>query len=128
MRETGKFVESYRDLDVYKKAYNLSLDVHKFTLTMPKIEQFALADQMRRASKSICANLAEGFAKHWRSAAEFKRFIVMAIGSSDEMVVWIDYCRDLGYLPKEMAERWPAEYVSVAKMLHALYSRWKDHG
>ena len=56
-------VRSFHDLDVYQKAYQLSLDIHKATLGFPKLEQFALADQMRRASKSICANLAEGFAK-----------------------------------------------------------------
>jgi len=49
-------VRSFHDLDVYQKAYQLSLDIHKATLGFPKLEQFALADQMRRASKSICAN------------------------------------------------------------------------
>ena len=48
---------------------------------MPMIEQQALGDQMRRASKSICANIAEGFGRQKRSKAEFKRFLSMAIGS-----------------------------------------------
>ena len=47
---------------------------------MPKVEQFDLASQIRRASKSICANVAEGFGKQGRSKAEFKRYIQMSIG------------------------------------------------
>ncbi|WP_263498206.1 four helix bundle protein [Mesorhizobium sp. CA13] len=61
-REAG-YIKRARDLDVYRRAYAVSLDVHKATLVFPKMEQYALADQMRRSSKAICANLAEGFAK-----------------------------------------------------------------
>ena len=53
----------FEELEVFQRAYKVSLDIHRFTLTMPQIEQYALADQLRRASKSICANLAEGFGK-----------------------------------------------------------------
>ena len=53
-------VVSFEDLTVFQRAYRISLDVHRVSLEMPKIEQQALADQMRRASKSICSNLAEG--------------------------------------------------------------------
>ena len=56
-------VKTFKDLEVYRRAYALSLDVHRATLAFPKAEQYALGDQMRRASKSICANLAEGFAR-----------------------------------------------------------------
>jgi hypothetical protein len=49
------------------------------------VEQFALADQMRRASKAICANIAEGFGRQRDSSAEFKRFLMMATSSSEEM-------------------------------------------
>ena len=97
-------IKSFEDLDVYKKAYRLSLDIHSATLAFPKMEQYALADQMRRASKSICANLAEGFAKQRASSPEFKRFIVMSIASSDEMKVWLNYSRDLSYLAQQQAD------------------------
>ena len=53
----------FDDLEVFKRAYRVSLEVHRMTLKMPNIEQYGLADQIRRASKSICANLAEGFGK-----------------------------------------------------------------
>ena len=53
-------VRSVEDLEVFRRAYRLSLELHRISLELPRIEQFALADQLRRASKSICANLTEG--------------------------------------------------------------------
>jgi four helix bundle protein len=79
--------KSFEDLAVFKLAYRLSLEIHRASLDFPAIEQRALAEQIRRASKSICANLAEGFGKQVASPPEFKRFLAMAIGSADEMRV-----------------------------------------
>ncbi len=78
---------SFEDLEVFKRAYRISLDVHRASLNFPAVEQRALADQVRRASKSICANLAEGFARQGHAPADFRRFIMIAMGSSDEMRV-----------------------------------------
>ena len=117
-------VRSFEDLNVYQRAYVLALDVHKRTLVFPKHEQYALADQMRRASKSICANVAEGFAKQRASSPEFKRFVVMALGSSDEMRVWISFAVDLGYLESEVASKLKEEYVIVSRMLNGLKEKW----
>src|SRR6516225_11772659 len=94
-------VQGFEDLDVFRRAYRASLEVHRASLEFPRIEQWALADQIRRASKSICANLAEGFGRQQQSRPEFRRFLVMAIGSADEMQVWALYCRDLGYIGAE---------------------------
>ncbi len=121
-------VRSFRDLVVYQTAYRLSLEVHRATLGFPKMEQYALADQMRRASKSICGNIAEGFAKQRASSAEFRRFIMIAIGSSDEMKVWLDYSRDLGYVDAAQIERWQTEYARVSRMLHRLMDSWTVAG
>ncbi len=82
--------------------------MHRASLEFPRIEQFALADQVRRASKSICANLAEGFGRQQQSKPEFRRFLMMALGSADEMQVWTMYCRDLGYIGADMAAIWPS--------------------
>ena len=85
-----------------------------------------MADQVRRASKSICANLAEGFGKQRQSRVEFHRFLVMAIGSADEMQVWSLYCRDLGYVGIDVAERWRGEYAEIARMLQGLHRGGSD--
>ncbi len=117
-------MSSVEDLEVFQRAYQVSLVVHRISLQLPKIEQFnGLADQIRRASKSICANLAEGFGKQRGSKAEFKRYILMAIGSADEMQVWIRYCSDLGYIDQPQCAIWQDEYRQIARMLQGLYSR-----
>ena len=111
------------DLQVFQRAYKLSLEVHRASLALPQIEQFALADQIRRASKSICVNLAEGFAKRVYSQAEFKRFLLMSLGSSDEMQIWSRYCADLGYIEESEAQRWEAEYREISAMLNGLLQK-----
>ena len=109
------------DLDVFKRAYRISLEVHRCSLNFPSIEQYALGDQVRRASKGICANLAEGFGRQAASKAEFKRFVMMAMGSADEMRIWCRYCLDLGYLDEATWQAWRQEYREIAKMLQALH-------
>jgi four helix bundle protein len=124
-------VSSFEDLEVFQRAYRISLDLHRASLQFPKIEQFAgFADQIRRASKSICGNLAEGFGKQRRSSAEFKRYLLMAIGSADEMQVWLRCCLDLEYVDQSTCERWRDEYRQIARMIQGLYTNWRarsDH-
>jgi four helix bundle protein len=112
-----------KDLQVFQRAYAISLEVHRASLTLPQIEQYALADQVRRASKSICVNLAEGFAKRVYSQAEFKRFLLMSLGSSDEMQIWSRYVADLGYVDEQQAHRWQAEYREISAMLNGLLQK-----
>lgn len=121
--QTQKASFSFENLDVWKKAFEISLSVHKSSLEFPKIEQYALADQIRRASKSICANLAEGFGKQKSSKTEFRRFIMMALGSANEMLVWTKYCLRLGYIDQAQYDMWDAEYCSICKMLNVLHER-----
>src|SRR5260370_15418033 len=116
-------VSSVEDLDVFKRAYAISLDLHQASLKFPKIEQFGgLADQMRRASKSICANLAEGFGKQRQSNLEFKRYLLMAIGSADEMQVWLKYCSDLEYIDRKTCVQWRDEYRPIPRMMQRPYT------
>ena len=113
-------LRGFEDLEVFQRAYRISLEVHRRSLEFPPIEQRALAGQIRRASKSICANLVEGFGRQGWSKPEFRRFLMMATGSADEMQVWTLYCRDLGYIGDEVAERWRGEYREIARMLQGL--------
>ena len=116
-------MKTFEDLEVFKRAYRVSLELHKASLQFPRIERFALADQIRRASKSVPGNIAEGFGKQRGSTAEFKRYLLMAVGSSDEMQVWLKYCADLDYIDREICEAWRDEYRQIARMLQSLYSK-----
>ena len=118
--ERRKRVVSFEDLQVFQRAYRMSLEIHQESLKFPRIEQRVLGDQVRRASKSICANVAEGYGRQKRSKAEFKRFLQMAIGSSDEMRVWVRYALDLGYIDEAVWRRWRDEYQIISRMLQSL--------
>ena len=116
-------VRSIEDLEVFKLAYQLSLDVHRLTLGFPKTEQFGgLADQLRRSSKSICALIAEGSGRQRGSKAEFRRYVIMAVGSADETKLWCRYAADLGYIDRATYEEWSDGYGQVARMLQAFAS------
>ena len=114
---------SYSEFEVYKKSYQLSLEVHRYSLHLPVIEQRALADQIRRSSKSICANFAEGFVKQKYSNNEFRRYLIVSLGSSSETVVWLEYCRDLGYLGEIESQRLISGYNEVSRMLQGLIKK-----
>ena len=119
------YVRSYKDLDVFQKAYRISLEIHRISFSLPKTEQYGgLADQMRRASKSICANIVEGFAKKRQSVPEFRRYLTIALGSSDEMQLWLEYCRDLGYMPQDQVAPLQSEYSVISRMIFGLNRSW----
>ena len=118
-----KNIDTFEDLEVFKRAYAVSLELHKASLDFPKIEMFALADQIRRASKSIPGNIAEGFGKQRSSTAEFKRFLMMAVGSADEMQVWLRYAGDLNYVDQEKCAAWRSEYRQIARMLQSFCNK-----
>ena len=113
---------SFEDFNVFKRAYAVSLEVHRASLDFPRAEEFALANQIRRASKSICALIAEGSGRQRSSNAEFKGYLTMAMGSADEMRVWVSYSFDLGYIDEPTRDRWRNEYLEIAKMLQGFIS------
>ena len=118
-------VNDYSQLNVWKLAYRMSLEIHQWSLQYPKLEQFELASQLRRASKGICANIAEGFGKQSVSKAEFRRFILIAMGSADEMRVWLMYSKDLGYITDKQYGILEQAYRDIAKMLNGLHKSWQ---
>jgi four helix bundle protein len=120
--ETKK-APSVWDMDVFGKAYRAALDVHKLSMGFPRHEQFELASQMRRSSKSICANLAEGRAKQQGSTAEFRRYVLIALGSTDETILWCRFAVDLGYLDPPTHERLAANFGEIARMLNGLAAK-----
>ena len=111
---------SFEDLKIFKRAYRISLEVHKVSPSFPEREQRAMADQVRRASKSICANIAEGFGRQGQAPADFRRYLTMATGSSDEMRVRARFCLDLGYIDEELWVRWRGEFKEISMMLQGL--------
>jgi four helix bundle protein len=108
-------------LKVFQRAYRLSLELHRASQSWPKAEQYGgIADQMRRVSKSVCALLVEGGGRQPGSDAEFRRYVVMAIGSADEARLWCRYAEDLDLVEPATARAWQGELVEIARMLQGL--------
>ena len=111
-------------LDAFRRAYTLSLDVHRASQAFPKNEQYGgLADQLRRSSKSICALLSEGMGRQRGSEVEFRRYVIMALGSAEESKLWCVYVRDLAYIEAVHADKWIEEFSEIARMLQGLVKR-----
>ncbi len=118
-------IRRFEDLSVYQLAYEMSLEIHRRSFYFPTFEQKELGRQIRGCSKSVCANIAEGFGKQNFSPIEFKRYLKIAIGSSDETKVWIHFCKDLGYIEQGTHDVWYDKYTDIAKMLSGLCKNWK---
>jgi four helix bundle protein len=111
------------DLDVFRRAYALSLELHRASLSFPKIEQYGgLADQLRRASKSVCGLIVEGSGRQSGSSREFARYLAMAVGSAEELRLWCRYAADLGYAEAGQTDGWRNELGHIIRMLQGLRS------
>ena len=115
----------YERLDVYQKSYQLALELHKLTLAFPQLEQYELASQLRRSSKSIPANIAEGMGKQ-DTPADVRRFIKMSLGSCDETRVWLKFSKDLGYLTDTQHQQLEGRYQEIGRMLQGVIKRYQD--
>ncbi len=113
----------YYNLEVYKRAYRLALEVHKASLKYPKYEQYELASQLRRSTKSIPVNIAEGMGRQ-SSIAEVRHYVKMAIGSCDEVRVWLSFSKDLGYLTEVEYMHFNKAYQEIGRMLRGIEKRY----
>jgi four helix bundle protein len=110
-------MQDFRNLEVWKKAHELALDVQK-TLARTKRIDASTRAQMSRAANSIAANIVEGCGKSSRS--ELARFSDISIGSSSELEYWLLLTRDLGQLANKDHERLTGSTIEVRKMLFGL--------
>lgn len=110
--------ESWRDLVVWQKAHEATLLVYRPTRGFPSDERFRLTDQLCRAAASIPTNIAEG--KGRASAAEFRQFLIIAGGSTEETRYLLLLAKDLGFLPAPAYTDLESLYTEVSKMLNAL--------
>jgi len=109
---------------VYQQAYRLTLEVSRLSKGFPRQEQFELGRQVRASSRSVAANIVEGWAKR-ESAAEFKRHLQIAVGECEETRFWLDLASDEGCAPKTQSEPLGAEYAKLGMMIRNLWKEWR---
>jgi four helix bundle protein len=117
-------ITSFKDLEVYKESYELAILINREVNKLPLFEKNDLGSQLRRASKSIPANIAEGWAKR-RFSKEFMHHLEVALGSCNEMEVHLGLARDLFFLKKEFCDSLIQRYIFLGGKLVNLRKNWK---
>ncbi len=123
-RDDVPMIRSYKDIKAYEKSYKMSIKIYQEVRKFPKEELFGMTSQLKRAAASIPLNIAEGYGKRV-CPNEFKRFLLMAIGSCDEMKVLLEISKDLGFIDIKIYEEYVSEYEEIGKILNGLYKRWE---
>ena len=109
-------INSAKDLEVYKKAYAVSMEIFQLSRSWPAEERYSLTDQVRRSSRSVCSNLREAWGKR-RYEAHFISKLSDCDGENSETDTWLDYARDCGYLAVEQHAEMTGCITEVGKML-----------
>ena len=116
-------MKDFRDIKVWQKAHNLTLEIYKATRSFPKDEFYTLVSQIRRASVSIPANVAEGCGRGTDS--ELRQFLQIAMGSASELEYHLVLARDLGYLEATLYESLNDQVTEVKRMLASFILKLK---
>lgn len=112
----------YRDLKVFQLAFQLALEIHKESKKFPIEERYSLTDQIRRSSRSIAANIAEGFRKR-QYPKMFASKLADADGETSETQVWLDFAYCYQYLPADRYDRLINQYEEVGRMLGGMIAK-----
>ncbi len=119
-------ISDYRNLEVWKKAHSLALDIYRVSGELPTSERYGLQSQMRRSAASIPENIAEGSGRS--TDRDFARFLSTAIGSACELEYQLLLGLDLGYLDEDIARPAREDVSEVRRMLRALRGYLKRSG
>ena len=117
-----KLVKSHRDLEVYRLAFDSAMKVFEVSKTFPKEERYSLTDQIRRSSRSVCANLAEAWRKR-RYEAAFALKLNDSEAEAAETQTWIEFAVECEYLDKETARELYRTYNLILGKIVSIISR-----
>lgn len=109
-------IKSHRELYVYQNAMECAVQIHELTKRFPPEEKYSLVDQIRRSSRSVCANVAEAWRKR-RYPKFFVSTLNIAEGEAEETRVWLEFCQRFNYLPKEKVAYLDDQYDKILAQL-----------
>ena len=115
-------VKDYHELRVYQAAFKAAVDIFNLTKKFPNEEKYGLTDQIRRASRSVCANIAEAWRKR-RYANHFVSKLSDADAEAAETIVWLDFALEFGYLIPEEHKRLVDIYDHICSQLAVMMSK-----
>lgn len=112
-------IRSAKDLVVYQKAYAVAMHVYDISKTFPTEERYALSNQVRRASRSVCTNLREAWAKR-RYEAHFISKLSDSDGENGEVETWLDFAKHCGHISEQQHVKLTAQVTEVGRMLGSM--------
>jgi four helix bundle protein len=116
MAEKKPKIMHFRELDTYRKAFSSAMTIYEISKSFPAEEKYSLVDQIRRSSRSVCANLAEAWRKR-RYAAVFKNKLTDAMQEASETQSWLEFCSACKYLDDNKFNELDKEYENIIGML-----------
>ena len=119
MENRNKTLKHFRDLEVYKLAFGCAMKIFEITKKFPSEEKYSLVDQIRRSSRSVCANLAEAWRKR-KYEAVFKNKLTDAMQEASETQTWLDFCLACNYIDKKLFDELDSVYEKILGMLNAM--------
>jgi len=120
-KRTNK-IRSVRDLKVYRKAFDSAMEIFEITKKFPKEETYSLTDQIRRASRSVCSNLSEGWRKR-RYKAVFLNKLTDSGQEAAETQTWLEFSLYCKYIDKVTFNRLEDSYEHIFAMLYAMENK-----
>ena len=117
--ERKKKLDHFRDLEVYQFAFSSAMEIFRITKSFPKEEMYSIVDQIRRASRSVCSNIAEAWRKR-KYIAVFKNKMTDAMQEASETETWLEFSLACGYIQKETFEKMDNIYERIIGMLNAV--------
>jgi four helix bundle protein len=112
----------YRDLEIWKRSFKMTIDIYNATKTFPKEEIYGLRSQIRRSAVSVPSNIAEGAGRKGNN--EFLQFLSIAYGSLCELETQVLIAKELNYMNVEIAENLETEIGQIQKMTYALMKKF----
>jgi len=112
-------IKHFRDLEVYKRAFAAAMEIFQITKSFPSEEKYSLVDQIRRASRSVCANLAEAWRKR-KYIAVFKNKITDSMQEASETQCWLEFSLACGYIQHPLFDKLDKEYEQIISMLNSM--------
>jgi len=108
---------NFKESTVYKKAFSLAMEIFDISKSFPKEEKYSLTDQVRRSSRSVCANLAEAYRKK-RYNAHFISKLTDCDAENSETNVWIDFALSCNYIDEQISDSLRTKSEEVGKLLN----------
>ena len=112
-------ITRHQELDVYKKAFQAAMQIFEISKTFPKEETYSLTDQIRRSSRSVCSNIAEGWRKR-RYEAAFIAKLNDAEGEAAETQTWLEFAVKCEYLDRDVGRDLYKKYDEIIAMLTSM--------